>query len=69
MRVVVDPETCMGHGQCYARAAQVYLPGDEGVCGVIEPEVDVSGGSVMIWHAMDAHNFVGISRRRSDSER
>jgi ferredoxin len=40
VRVVVDPETCMGHGQCYARAAQVYLPGDEGVCGVIEPEVD-----------------------------
>ncbi len=40
MRVVVDPEACMGHGQCYARAPQVYEPDDEGFCVVIEPEVE-----------------------------
>jgi ferredoxin len=40
VRVVVDPEKCMGHGQCYARAPQVYEPDDEGFCAVIEPEVE-----------------------------
>ncbi|MGB9303880.1 MAG: ferredoxin [Mycobacterium sp.] len=41
MRVVVDPETCMGHGQCYARAPQVYEPDDEGYCVVIESDGDL----------------------------
>lgn len=40
MRVFVDTESCMGHGQCYARAPQVYEPDDEGFCVVTESEVD-----------------------------
>jgi ferredoxin len=40
VRVYVDPELCMGHGQCYARAPQVYQADDEGFCVVTEPEVD-----------------------------
>lgn len=40
MRVSVDPELCMGHGQCYARSPQVYEPDDEGFCMVIEPAVE-----------------------------
>lgn len=40
MTVVVDREVCMGHGQCCARAQQVYEPDDEGFCVVIEPRVD-----------------------------
>jgi len=40
MRVFADTELCMGHGQCYARAPQVYEPDDEGFCVVTEPDVD-----------------------------
>lgn len=40
MKVRVDPDVCMGHGQCYAHAPQVYQPDDEGYCVVIQPDVD-----------------------------
>ncbi|WP_293046297.1 ferredoxin [Mycobacterium sp.] len=40
IRVRVDPELCMGHGQCYTRAPQVYEPDDEGFCVVIESQVE-----------------------------
>lgn len=40
MRVTVDPERCMGHGQCYAYAPQVYRPDDEGFCVVTHSEVE-----------------------------
>ncbi|MEB3070674.1 ferredoxin [[Mycobacterium] vasticus] len=40
MKVSVDPNLCMGHGQCYARAPQVYQPDEDGYCVVIESDVD-----------------------------
>ncbi|MDQ2636846.1 MAG: ferredoxin [Actinomycetota bacterium] len=40
MRVTVDPERCMGHGQCYAHAPQIYEPDAEGYCVVVKPDVD-----------------------------
>lgn len=40
MRVVVDSNACMGHGQCYAYAPRVYQPDDEGFCAVIEPDAE-----------------------------
>lgn len=40
MKVSVDPNACMGHGQCYVHAPQVYRPDDEGFCVVIQPEAD-----------------------------
>ncbi|MCX2930636.1 ferredoxin [Mycobacterium sp. CVI_P3] len=32
MTVAVDPERCMGHGQCFAYGPDVYKPDDEGYC-------------------------------------
>ena len=32
MRLVLDPETCTGHGRCYALAPEVYDADDEGHC-------------------------------------
>lgn len=40
MRVVVDSELCMGHGQCYAHAPDVYEPDEEGFCVVLKPNVE-----------------------------
>jgi ferredoxin len=40
MRVAVDSELCMGHGQCYAYAPVVYEPDDEGYCVVRRHHVE-----------------------------
>ena len=32
MKVEVDAQRCVGHGRCYALAAEVYEPDDEGRC-------------------------------------
>jgi ferredoxin len=40
VRVLVDAELCMGHGQCYTRAPKVYGPDHDGFSVVTEPEVD-----------------------------
>ena len=39
MRVVVDEETCTGHGRCYVLAPEVFAPDDFGHCVVIREEV------------------------------
>lgn len=40
MRVAVDSDRCMGHGQCYAHAPDVYTPDEEGYCRVLMHDVD-----------------------------
>lgn len=40
MKVTVDPERCMGHGQCYAHAPDIYQPDADGFCVVIKPHVE-----------------------------
>lgn len=40
MRVTVDTERCMGHGQCYAHAAEIYRADAEGYCVVVKPYVE-----------------------------
>lgn len=37
MKVTVDSELCMGHGQCYAYAPDVYEPDADGFCIVLKP--------------------------------
>ncbi|MBI2170099.1 MAG: ferredoxin [Actinobacteria bacterium] len=39
MRVVVDPDKCVGHGRCYALAPDVFEPDDDGYCMVRHYEV------------------------------
>ena len=29
MKVIVDPEVCVGHGKCYLVAPEVFEPGDD----------------------------------------
>jgi ferredoxin len=40
MRVTVDPERCMGHGQCYAHGPDVYEPDEDGYCVVVMSDVE-----------------------------
>ncbi|KUI29221.1 ferredoxin [Mycobacterium sp. GA-2829] len=40
MKVAVDSERCMGHGQCYAHGPDVYEPDEEGFCVVLKPFVE-----------------------------
>jgi ferredoxin len=40
MKVSVESTACMGHGQCYAHAPQVYQPDSDGYCVVVEPDAD-----------------------------
>lgn len=40
MKVVVDSELCMGHGQCYAYAPDVYEPDEDGFCVVLKNDVE-----------------------------
>ena len=48
MKVAVDTEKCMGHGQCYARAPEIYQPDDEGFCLVVaaDPEPALASQAV-----------------------
>ncbi len=39
VKVSVDRTLCMGHGQCYARASEVYEPDEDGFCVVTHAEV------------------------------
>ncbi len=34
MRIVLDPDACVGHGRCYAIAPEVYDADDHGHCVV-----------------------------------
>lgn len=38
MRIVLDVESCTGHGRCYALAPAVFAPDDMGHCEVVIPE-------------------------------
>ncbi|MCP4436551.1 MAG: ferredoxin [Actinomycetia bacterium] len=38
MRIVLDVESCTGHGRCYALAPAVFAPDDMGHCEVVTPE-------------------------------
>ncbi|HET7742842.1 MAG TPA: ferredoxin [Mycobacterium sp.] len=40
MRVTVDSQRCMGHGQCYVHAPEVYEPDAEGFCVVVKHDVE-----------------------------
>ena len=40
MKVTVESERCMGHGQCYAYAPDVYEPDEEGFCVVRKHDVE-----------------------------
>ncbi|MGV0643904.1 ferredoxin [Mycolicibacterium sp. XJ2546] len=40
MKVSVDPQRCMGHGQCYTHAPEIYQFDAEGYCVVVKPEVE-----------------------------
>jgi ferredoxin len=40
VKVTVDSERCMGHGQCYARGPGVYEPDDDGYCVVVSATVE-----------------------------
>lgn len=40
MKVVVDPERCMGHGQCYTHAPSIYEPDEDGFCVVLKSDVE-----------------------------
>ena len=40
MNVTVNPDRCMGHGQCFAYAPAVYESDDDGYCVVVEPDAD-----------------------------
>jgi ferredoxin len=35
VRVLLDPDACVGHGRCYALAAEVYEPDEDGHCVVL----------------------------------
>jgi ferredoxin len=41
MRVIVDPEACMGHGQCHAVAPELFVLDELGYCVIGEVEVPV----------------------------
>jgi ferredoxin len=42
VKILVDPQTCTGHGRCYALAPDVFEPDDLGHCTVVlvEPPVE-----------------------------
>ncbi len=40
MKVTVDRDRCMGHGQCYAYGPDVFEPDDEGFCLVLLADID-----------------------------
>jgi len=40
MRIVLDPNACVGHGRCYALSPQVFMPDEIGHCEVVATEVD-----------------------------
>ena len=45
MRIVFDADACVGHGRCYALAADVYDADDRGHCvlritGEVPPELE-----------------------------
>jgi ferredoxin len=40
VKAVVDTELCMGHGQCYARAPEVYAPDEDGFCVIQTPTIE-----------------------------
>lgn len=44
MKVTVDSERCMGHGQCYTWGPGVYQPDEQGYCVI--PVADVTGDLV-----------------------
>lgn len=37
-RVVVDPDSCMGHGRCYDLHPDVFAPDDEGYAVLVAEE-------------------------------
>jgi len=39
MKVIVDPEKCVGHGRCYALAPEVFEADDRGHSAVAVDEV------------------------------
>lgn len=47
MRVVLDPERCVGHGRCYASAPDVFDADEVGHCVVVKAEVppDLEGAA------------------------
>ena len=44
MRIRIDPDLCSGHGRCYAVAADLVAPDDEGrgvvLAEVVTPELE-----------------------------
>ncbi len=44
MRIVLDEETCTGHGRCYALSPELFEPDDEGHGRVLFPDGNVPAG-------------------------
>ncbi len=40
MKLRIDPDTCTGHGRCYALAPELFDCDDEGYGQVSRPDVD-----------------------------